>query len=268
MTFNIKKKNLTDLTEIFKDLKNPVCIQGMPGIADVGKLSVDNLVKNLKAQKIMDIIFDDYPAGAIINESLLYVPKVEVYFWKDPEEKNDIFLITADAQPMSPRGIYALSEYISDLLAEFQVTQVLTLGAQPVEKINLKGPRVYVTATSQELLEKFEQFDHVEKIGKGVVLGVNGLVPTFAKRNHDIDGVVLLCETNGFQAMNGDSYDIRASIKLLEVLNQKFVLPIDAEYSESKIQGLEAKLGREKEILKKELGISKKESNVNLDLYC
>ena len=267
MTFNIKKK---DLVKDFNksDLKNPVCIQGMPGIADVGKLSIDNLTKNLNATKFMDITFDDYPAGAIINESLLYVPKVEVYFWKDPAQKNDLLFITADAQPMSPRGIYALSEYISDLLADFKVTQVVTLGAQPVERINARGPKIFVTATSQELLDKFEQMDNVEKIGKGVVLGVNGLVPTFAKRNHDIDGAVLLAETNGFQAMNGDSYDIRASIKLLETLNQKFDFPIQAEYTEAKIQGLEAKLGKEKEVLKKELGLKKKENNVNLDLYC
>ncbi|NHI91410.1 MAG: hypothetical protein EAX96_02835 [Candidatus Lokiarchaeota archaeon] len=267
MTFNIKKKDL-DKDFNKNELNNPVCIQGMPGIADVGKLSIDNLTKNLNATKIMDITFDDYPAGAIINESLLYVPKVEIYFWKDPQGKNDLFFITADAQPMSPRGIYALSEYICDLLAEFKVTQVITLGAQPVEKINGKGPKVFVTATSQELLDKFEKLDNVEKIGKGVVLGVNGLVPTFAKRNHNIDGVVLLAETNGFQAMNGDSYDIRASIKLLETLNQKFEFPLKSEYTEAKIQGLEAKLGKEKETLKKELGINKKENNINLDLYC
>jgi len=269
MTFNIKKKELVEMNEEFKQsLKNPICILGMPGIADVGKLGVDNLTKNLETKKVLDITFDDYPAGAIINDALLYVPKVEVYFWKDPREEHDLFLVTADAQPMSPRGIYALSEFISDLVADFNVTQIISIGAYPVEKINGKGPRVYATGTSNEILEKYLKNPGVEKISKGVVLGVNGLVPTFAKRNHDIDGIVLLSETNGFKAMNGDSYDIRASVKLLEVLNQEFNFPIQADYTEEKIKGLEAKLGLEKEILKKELGINKKDNNVNLDLYC
>ena len=101
-----------------KDLKDPICIQGMPGTADIGKVAIDQLVAVLKenVEKVMEISFNDYPAGAIINDALLYAPKAEVYLWKDPEGKHDIFFVTADAQPMSPKGIYGISEYISNLM--------------------------------------------------------------------------------------------------------------------------------------------------------
>ncbi|MFX0180952.1 MAG: hypothetical protein ACFE78_12240, partial [Candidatus Hodarchaeota archaeon] len=57
------------------EFKNPICILGMPGIADVGKFALDSLIGQLDAKNFMDIIFDDYPAGAIVDDSILSAPK-------------------------------------------------------------------------------------------------------------------------------------------------------------------------------------------------
>ena len=43
-----------------EDFHNPICILGMPGIADVGKFALDSLIGQLDAKNYMDIIFDDY----------------------------------------------------------------------------------------------------------------------------------------------------------------------------------------------------------------
>ena len=95
------------------DFKNPICILGMPGIADVGKFALDSLIGQLNAQNFMDFIFDDYPAGAIVDDSLLSAPKAEILYWKDPQNLRDIILITADAQSLTPKGIYKiLSEFL------------------------------------------------------------------------------------------------------------------------------------------------------------
>ena len=37
-------------------LNNPICICGMPGIADVGKFAIDSLIGQLKAKSYMEII--------------------------------------------------------------------------------------------------------------------------------------------------------------------------------------------------------------------
>ncbi len=237
------------------NLKDPICIQGMPGTADIGKVAIDQLTAALHPDKIMEICFDDYPAGAIINESLLYAPKAEVYLWKDPQEQHDIFLVTADAQPMSPRGIYGISEFISNLMSKFGVKLIVSLGGFPVERCN-KSTKIYVSGTSKEVLTPYLNCANVEKISKGVVLGPNGLVPTLAKMKYDIDGIVLLAETNGYEAMqNNDSYDLRASIALIEILHNQFTLPFETGFTEERIQGMEAKLTAEKESIKEELGL-------------
>ncbi|MHA2473877.1 MAG: hypothetical protein ACXAES_11650, partial [Promethearchaeota archaeon] len=67
-----------------EDFTNPICILGMPGIADIGKFALDSLIGQLNAENLMDIIFDDYPAGAIVDDSLLSAPKAEILYWKDP----------------------------------------------------------------------------------------------------------------------------------------------------------------------------------------
>ncbi len=260
--------NLRVLNDIDRnDLNDPICILGAPGVADIGKIALDHLIKAFKAEKIIDITFSDYPAGAIINDSLLYAPTAEIYFYKDPLNKQDIFLVTADAQPMSPRGIYTISEFIAKLMANYNVNLILTLGGYPIERPN-KETFVYVTATSKELLDKFAKNEWIQKINKGVVIGVNGLVPTLAKRNFEIDGVVLLAETNGYAAMNGDSYDLKASLRLIEVLNEELSLTMDAEFTHEQIMGMEVKLNNEKETIKKELGLNSSSEQANFGYIC
>ncbi|HUX98151.1 MAG TPA: hypothetical protein VMV49_01235, partial [Candidatus Deferrimicrobium sp.] len=65
-----------------------------------------------------------------------------------------------------------------------------------------------------------------------------------------------LAETNGYEAMQTDAYDLRASVSLVEVIRNQYKLPFDAKFTEEKIQGMEAKLTAEKESIKEELGLN------------
>ena len=76
-----------------KSLNNPLCIIGMPGIADIGKFAVDQLIGIFNADKYCDIIFNDYPAGAIVDNSLLSTPKAEVLYYRDPKENQDLISV-------------------------------------------------------------------------------------------------------------------------------------------------------------------------------
>ncbi|MFX1296044.1 MAG: PAC2 family protein [Promethearchaeota archaeon] len=241
-----------------KDLKDPICIQGMPGTADIGKVAIDQITAALQpsVEKIMEISFTDYPAGAIINNSLLYAPKAEIYFFKNLEGQHDIFFVTADAQPMSPRGTYGISEYISNLMFKFGVKLIISLGGYPVERPS-KIIKVHISGTSEEILEPYLEKANIEKITKGIVLGTNGLVPTLAKMKFNIKGLVLLAETNGYEIIQAsDSYDLKASMALIKVIHSQFSLPFKTEFTEEKIQGMETKLQAEKESLKEELGLT------------
>ncbi|MFX1365120.1 MAG: PAC2 family protein [Promethearchaeota archaeon] len=246
----IKNANLEE-----KDFIRPICIIGMPGIADVGKFALDSLIGQLGAQNLIDIIFDDYPAGAIVDDSLLTAPKAEILYWKDPNELRDILLITADAQSLSPKGIYKISNFLTEKIHQYGIKLIIALGAYPVNtrKLSSKLPKIYLSSTNRELLEHYLVENNCEKIQKGVIIGANGLIPTLAKARFNIDGLVFLAETDNIAMINEDITDLKASITLLEMLKKSFTLPIKKKYSLESIEDLTKNLQIKRDQLEKDL---------------
>jgi proteasome assembly chaperone (PAC2) family protein len=246
----IKHKNIAK-----NDLNNPICILGMPGIADVGKFALDSLIGQLNAQHFMDFIFDEYPAGAIVDDSLLSAPKAEILVWEDPDKLRDILLITADAQSLTPKGIYRISDFLADIINQCGIKLIIALGAYPVNnrKLSAKIPKVFVSSTNKDLLEGYLVKNGCEKIQKGVIIGANGLIPTLAKARFNIDGLVLLAETDNIAMINEDITDLKASITLLELIKKSFTLPIKKNYSLENIDDITKNLQNKRDQLEKDL---------------
>jgi proteasome assembly chaperone (PAC2) family protein len=238
-----------------EDFINPIGFLGMPGIADVGKFALDSLIGQLDAKNFMDFIFDDYPAGAIVDDSLLSAPKAEIMYWKDPEHSRDIILITADAQSLTPKGIYKISNFLAEIIASLGIRLIVALGGYPVNnrKINSKIPKIFASSTDRNLLDDFLKNNNCEKIQKGVIIGANGLIPTLSKARFNIDGLVLLAETDNIAMINEDITDLKASITLLELLKKSFTLPIKKKYSLENIEDITKNLQNKREQLEKEL---------------
>jgi proteasome assembly chaperone (PAC2) family protein len=237
------------------DFINPICFLGMPGIADVGKFALDSLIGQLNAKNFMDIIFDDYPAGAIVDDSILSAPKAEILYWKDPQKLRDIILITADAQSLTPKGIYKISNFLTDIILQCGIKLIIALGAYPVSsrKIISKIPKIYISSTNREILENYLIKNNCEKIQKGVIIGANGLIPTLAKARFNIDGLVLLAETDNIAMVNEDVTDLKASITLLEMIKKSFTLPIKKKYSLENIEDITKNLQTKRDQLESEL---------------
>lgn len=238
-----------------EDFIKPICILGMPGIADVGKFALDSLIGQLNAKNLIDIIFDDYPAGAIVDDSLLSAPKAEILYWKDPNELRDIMLITADAQSLTPKGIYKISNFLTERVYQYGAKLIVALGAYPVNnrKINSKVPKIFISSTNRELLEHYLIEGNCQKIQKGVIIGANGLIPTLAKARFNIDGLVFLAETDNIALVNEDITDLKASITLLEMLKKSFTLPIKKKYSLENIEDITKNLQIKRDQLEKDL---------------
>jgi proteasome assembly chaperone (PAC2) family protein len=238
-----------------EDFINPICILGMPGIADIGKFALDSLIGQLNAKNLMDIIFDDYPAGAIVDDSMLSAPKAEILYWKDPEKKRDILLITADAQSLTPKGIYRISNFLTEIIKQYGIKLIIALGAYPISSRNIdsKLPKIFASSTNREILEEHLAKSGCQKIQKGVIIGANGLIPTLAKARFNIDGLVFLAETDNLAMVNEDITDLKASITLLEMLKKSFTLPIKKKYSLENIEDITKNLQLKKDQLEKDL---------------
>lgn len=243
----IQHRNLS-----LESVRDPICILGMPGIADVGKFAVDQIIGLLKAKAYLEIIFNDYPAGAIVDNSMLSAPKAEILFWKDPNKIRDIFLITADSQALNPKGIYKISDYLTSLLKKLGVQLIISLGAFPTNN-HSKIPSIFFSTTNEKYIDKFTTNGLCKKINKGVIVGANGLIPTLLKARFDIDGIVFLAETDNIAIINDEITDLKASITLINLLKDTFELPIEKKYTLEKIDEITKNLQTKKDKLEKEL---------------
>ena len=62
-------------------LKNPLFIEGLPGIGNVGKIAVDFLIEELKAKKLYSFFSYKFPHSVFVNEkNLVEMPKIEIYY--------------------------------------------------------------------------------------------------------------------------------------------------------------------------------------------
>ena len=228
----------------------------MPGIADIGKFAIDQLIGLFDAKKIYDILFYGYPAGVIIDQSLITAPKAEIFFWKDEKSTHDMFFITADAQPMNPREIYEISDYLVKYLMKFGIKFFVSLCGYPIQSNHISDPKIYATATSSKYVKKLVEKEICLEISKGVIIGANGLIPSLANLKFGVDGIVLLSETSNMALMNENMTDLNASMKLIKVLDSLFNFSLNIDFSRNNVEKMSKNLEKKRRELENELDIS------------
>lgn len=208
-----------------KNVEKAICIQGMPGIANVGKGVVDFLIEHNSAVKVLQIYFSDFPSHVSVDDAgRVKALRSEIYLYWDKRADRHVFLLTGDVQPTSNIGANILSKHIASLLHDLKVKMILSLGAMPTDRVKSK-PRIFAAATNANVLKEYgELLKGVEVLKSGVVIGMNGLIPCFANNLYGISGLIFLSET-----LSVLERDARASYVLAELLFNKFMLSVDLE---------------------------------------
>ena len=89
----------------------------MPGVGDVGKLSIDAVNSELDAEPVARIIHPSLPPLAKLDEGGLLSPP-HILLSRLEIDGQEIFTLTGDAQPMTPEGQHDLAVEILDLFSE------------------------------------------------------------------------------------------------------------------------------------------------------
>jgi uncharacterized protein len=208
-------------------LKNPLLVEGLPGIANVGKLAVDFLVDEVKAKKLCSFFSHSFPHSVFVNEeNLIEMPKIEFYYkkYRDPK-KRDLLLLVGDVQPIDERSCYSFCEKVLEVAQSFGCKEVITTGGIGLQHMPEK-PKVYCTANDNDFLKGFEKKSlkvDTKIFGVvGPVMGVSGILIGLA-RKIEIKGAALLAETFGHQMYLG----VKGSKEILSVLNKKYALKLN-----------------------------------------
>ena len=226
---------------------NPILIEGLPGIGNVGKVAVDFIIDTLGAEKVADLISCSFPNSAFVNEeNLLELPRMELY-WKKGK-KHDILFLAGDVQPISEESCYEFCNTLLDMLDEAGCKEVITLGGIGLSS-EPKVPQVFCTGNSKQTVQKYLAGTTMKSELYGVVgpvVGVTGLLIGLAQRRK-IAGVALLAETYAHPMYLG----MKGARALIKVINKKMNLKINIKDLDKEIEELEQELqDKTKEITK------------------
>src|SRR3989339_2044149 len=125
-------------------LHNPLFIEGLPGIGNVGKIATDFLIEEFKAKKGFSFFSHKFPNSVFVNEAnLVEMPKIELYFKKfNDAKKRDLLLLTGDIQPIDEESCYTFCEEIIKIAKHFKCSEIITTGGIGLQNIP-ERPRVF-----------------------------------------------------------------------------------------------------------------------------
>ena len=236
--------------------KNPILVEGLPGVGNVGKIAVDYMIDELQPKLLYTIYSYEFPHSVYITEqNLIDLPSVSLYHY--PRKGRDLLLLAGDIQPVDERANYEFCDEILNIIQKLNCKEVITLGGISLPE-EPKRAKVFGTATNSKNLDKYKKCEKVNfKIdGKvGTIVGVSGLLLGLAKLR-DLDGAAFLVETFGHPYHLG----LKESKELITVLNDVLELKLDIEKlvkdiaeseKEDRKKAEEAQIDQEKKLLKK-----------------
>ncbi len=236
---------ITEETKTIPKLDNPVLVEGLPGIGNVGKIAIDFLVEELKAKKLYSFFSYKFPHSVFVgNNNLVEMPKIEMYYKKSEKRGGkDFLLLVGDIQPIDEESCYTFCEEILKIARQFKCPEIITTGGIGLQNIPEKS-KVYCTSNDQKLFNEYVQKGMLtEKDIFGVVgpiIGVSGVLLGLGKKRN-VKGVALLAETFGNPMYLG----IKGAQSILKVLNKKFKVGLDLKKMNKEV------IEVEKELMKK-----------------
>ncbi len=224
-------------------LKDPIFIEGLPGVGNVGKLAAEHLIDQLKAVKFVDIVSKYFPPQVIVkDDGLVRLVSNEMYYVQRSDKENDLVFLVGDYQGVTPEGQYMLSDRVLNIVKELGVTKIFTLGGYGIGKM-VDKPRVLGAATDLELIREMKELGVVfskGEPGSGIV-GASGLLLGLGLI-YGMQSVCLMGETSGYFV------DPRAAEVVLEVLVRKLDVQIDYEALRHKAQQIDQITARLKDM--------------------
>jgi proteasome assembly chaperone (PAC2) family protein len=217
---NMKKNNVTKSSKQPQSLKHPkypqweitqyahpkmqkpILIEGMPGIGNVGKISMDILIEGTHAQLFMTFFSHQLPSSVFVNHhNLIELPKLCLYY-KKIGTQHFLFL-TGDVQPISEQSSYEFSEIIAEQFKNLEGSHIVTLGGIGLGSIP-EQPRIYLTGNDKHFVDAISKAMQKNKVPHertiyglvGPILGVSGLLLGIAQK-YGIKAYSLLAETFG-----------------------------------------------------------------------
>ena len=221
-------------------LKNPLFLEGMPGVGNVGRIAAGYIVEKLNGEKFAELYSSFFQHVTLIHANgTIHVIKGEFYVIKRKKSnglKRDLIIYLGDQQSETSQGTYEIVWEILKFIKKLGVKEMITMGGLKVDR-PVKEPKVYGAASDNEVIKKFKNYEiDFNSSGKvGSIVGAVGLLVGLGKL-YGIKGVTLLVESFGPPILP----DHRGAKKLLEILKEILKFKLDLKEIEKKVKEQEA----------------------------
>jgi uncharacterized protein (TIGR00162 family) len=237
----LKKTYIDEIAKV--ELRDPILIEGLPGLGLVGKIAIRYLIKKLGAKKFAYLYSPHFPYYVLVNDKgSVRLLRGTFYYWKNKDKKNDLILFTGDSQSQTIEGQYEIADTMLNFSQKHKVKKIATIGGYRKE-IKSK-PQVYVAATTQALLDLFLGAGAIIGKSGSPIVGTAGLILGLAGFKK-IEALCLLGETRGYMP------DPLAAKSVLEVLRDAFAFKLNLDGLNEEITKAESMVNRLQKIEEK-----------------
>jgi len=248
LRINTMKTKYIDEWEIVEHsnpkISKPILVEGMPGIGNVGKISMDILIEETKAVLITSFYSKYLPNSVFVNEdNLVDLPKIGLYYKRI--KNQDYLFLTGDVQPVTEHASYSFSELIINLFKEYNGKHMVTLGGIGLNVIP-DNPKVYITGSNKKFVQNISNDFKKNKLVfetkiygmVGPIIGLSGLLLGIAKKNN-LNAYCLLSETLGHPVYVG----LKGSKVILDILNKQYSFGLNLDKLSKEIKHIDAQSG-------------------------
>ena len=239
-------------------LKNPILIEGLPGVGNIGRVAVGYMIEELGAKKFAQLYSEHFFPFVMLHENYqVHLLKNEFYYWKAKKAgQRDLILLVGDCQSLSTHGHYEVIEKILDFVEKMGVKDMFTVGGLATGEVE-DDPKIYGAVSDKELAKKYEKFGIDFSAGEkvGYIVGASGLFLGLGKER-GMKGICMLGETSGFPIVT----DPRAAEIILDSITKILKIKLDMSKLEQRVADMEKFLEKVENLQKKALmQISKEE---------
>ncbi len=217
------------------ELRNPILVEGLPGVGNVGKLAADYLRDQLPTKPLATIHSKFFPPQVYVGEDgVIRLVSNELTYWRAPAAaQRDLLVLGGDYQGISPEGQYELTEAVLRFCHELGTKEVYTLAGFAQGHV-VERPKVLGAATSPARVEAMKRFGVLFSRNDpgGGLIGASGLFLGLG-RLYDMEGVCLMGETSGYFV------DPRSAEAVLKVLTNALHIEIDFADLEAKAKEID-----------------------------
>ncbi|MFB6092223.1 MAG: proteasome assembly chaperone family protein [Haloquadratum sp.] len=194
------------------DLRDPVLIEGLPGVGHVGKLAVEHLLEEFDSEIAVRVFAEEFPPQVGIDDDGVASLACAEFHVVDAGER-DLLILTGDHQAQSHSGHYHLTDAFLDVASSFGVDDVYALGGVPTGEL-VEEPDVLGAVSDADGRDALDDAGVAFREGEpaGGIVGVSGLLLGLGGRR-GFSAACLMGETSGYLV---DPQSAQAVLEVLE----------------------------------------------------